>query len=55
MKEIQKYLMIILVLLMMSTVSYGEKLSSPYLSGAIVVTMFSLLLNKLIYEFRSIK
>jgi len=55
MKEIQKYLMIILVLLMMLTVSYGEKLSSPYLSGAIVVTMFSLLLNKFIYEFRSIK
>jgi hypothetical protein len=55
MKEIQKYLMIILVLLMLATVSYGEKLSSPYLSGAIVVTMFSLLLNKFIYEFRSIK
>jgi hypothetical protein len=55
MKEIQKYLMIILVLLMLATVSYGKKLSSPYLSGAIVVTMFSLLLNKFIYEFRSIK
>jgi hypothetical protein len=55
MKEIQKYLMIVLVLLMLATVSYGEKLSSPYLSGAIVVTMFSLLLNKFIYEFRSIK
>jgi hypothetical protein len=55
MKQIQKYLMIALVLLMLATVLYGEKLSSPYLSGAIVVTMFSILLNKFIYEFRSIK
>jgi hypothetical protein len=55
MKELQRYLMIILVLLVIATVSYGEKLSSPYLSGAIVVTMFGLLINKFIYEFRSIK
>lgn len=55
MKGLQRYLMIILVLLVMATISYGEKLSSPYLSGAMVITMFSLLLNKFIYEFRLIK
>jgi hypothetical protein len=55
MKELQRYLMITLVLLVMATISYGEELSSPYMSGAIVLTMLSLLLNKFIYEFRSIK
>jgi hypothetical protein len=55
MRGLQKYLMIALVLLFVVTVVYGSKLSSPYLSGSIVVTMFGLLLNKFIYEFRSVK
>lgn len=55
MRELQKYLMIALVLLIIVTVSYGDELSSPYLSGSIVVTMFGLLLNKFVYEFRAIR
>ena len=47
--------MILLLVLMVTTFMFGEELSSPYLSGAIVLTILSLLVNKFIYEFRSVK
>lgn len=49
------YLIIQLALLMLVTIIWGAKLSSPYLSGAIVLTMLSVLVNKFVYEFRKIK
>ena len=55
MEQLQKYLMILLLVLMVTTFMYGAELSSPYLSGAIVLTMLGLLLNKFIYEFRAVK
>jgi hypothetical protein len=55
MERLQKYLMILLLVLMITTFMFGAKLSSPYLSGAIVLTILGLLLNKFIYEFRSVK
>ena len=55
MERLQKYLMILLLILMLTTFMFGAELSSPYLSGAIVLTILGLLLNKFIYEFRSVK
>jgi hypothetical protein len=55
MERLQKYLMILLLILMLTTFMFGAELSSPYLSGAIVLTILGLLLNKFIYEFRAVK
>lgn len=55
MKRLEIYLIIQLAVLMLVTFFWGSKLSSPYLSGAIVLTMISVLINKFIYEFRNVK
>lgn len=55
MEQLQKYLIILLLVLMVTTFIWGAELSSPYLSGAIVLTILGLLLNKFIYEFRAVK
>lgn len=55
MKEIEKLLIITLAGLLLTTFIWGAKLSSPYLSGAIVLTMLSVLINKFVYEFRNVK
>lgn len=55
MKRLEMYLIIQLAVLMLITFIWGAELSSPYLSGAIVLTMLGLLLNKFIYEFRAVK
>lgn len=55
MKKLESYLLVVMVLLMLVTFLFGKELSSPFLSGAIVLTMLCILINKFIYEFRSIK
>jgi hypothetical protein len=55
MKEIEMYLISILAVLLLVTIIWGAKLSSPILSSAIVLTLLGIGVNKFVYEFRRIK
>jgi hypothetical protein len=55
MKKIQSILWIGLIVSLMTTFILGSKLSSPYLSASIVLSMFGLMINKFIIEFRAVK
>jgi len=55
MKQIQSILWIVLISSLFITFIWGSKLSSPYLSASIVLSMFGLMINKFIIEFRAVK